>query len=265
MRVAELLDLHVASDKTSQASRRRGLQPRAHRSRAGDLIDLDRSAHPLDVDRPHGRDLDIALGQTQRFGRHQDRARSRQLLHPGRQVRRLPDRGVIHAEIAADRPHNNFACVQADANLDRHALGAPDVSRVPLHGLVHPQRRVTRSHRVVLVGERRAEERHDAVAHHLVDGALVVMDGVHHQREDGIENLTRLFGIAVGKQLHRALEVGEEDRDLLALALEGGLGGEDLLGKMLRGVRLRGRRTNRGRCASGDSVAALKAEAGAPR
>ena len=50
----------------------------------------------------------------------------------------------------------------------------------------------------------------------------------------GSRSLARLLGIAVGEQLHRALEVGEEDRDLLALAFEGGLGGEDLLGEVLR-------------------------------
>jgi hypothetical protein len=65
------------------------------------------------------------------------------------------------------------------------------------------------------------------------------MDGVHHQREDGIENLPRLFGITVGEQLHGALEVGEEDRDLLPLAFEGGLGDEDLLREVLGGVRPR--------------------------
>jgi len=93
---------------------------------------------------------------------------------------------------------------------------------------------------VVLMGQRRAEERHDPVAHHLVHRALVAVDGLHHQREDGIENLARLLGIAVGEQLHRALQVGEKDCDLLALALEGGLGGEDLFGEVLRGVGLRG-------------------------
>ena len=92
---------------------------------------------------------------------------------------------------------------------------------------------------MVLVGDRRAEERHDAVAHHLVDGALVAVDGLHHPLEDGVEELAGLLGIAVGEQLHRALEVGEEDGDLLALALEGALGGEDLLGEVLRGVALR--------------------------
>jgi class 3 adenylate cyclase len=42
------------------------------------------------------------------------------------------------------------------------------------------------------------EERHDPVAHHLVDGALVTMDRFHHMLEDRIEKLARLFGITVG-------------------------------------------------------------------
>ena len=118
---------------------------------------------------------------------------------------------------------------------------------------------------MVLVGERRAEERHDPVAHHLVDGALVAVDGLHHVLEDGVEELARLLGIAVGEQLHRALEVGEEHGDLLALALQGGLGGEDLLGEVLGGVRLRAQANATGAAsASGDRLAALEAEAGAP-
>ena len=91
---------------------------------------------------------------------------------------------------------------------------------------------------MVLVGERRAEQRHDAVTHHLIDGALVAVDGLHHPFEHRIENPSSLFGIPVGEQLHGALEVREEDRDLLALALEGGAGGEDALGQVLGRVGL---------------------------
>jgi hypothetical protein len=91
---------------------------------------------------------------------------------------------------------------------------------------------------VVLVGERRAEQGHDPVAHDLVHGALVAVDRLHHLLQDGIENPARLFRIAVGEQLHRALEVSEEHGDLLPLALEGTLGREDLLGKVLRSVGL---------------------------
>ena len=91
---------------------------------------------------------------------------------------------------------------------------------------------------MVLVGQRRAEQRHDPVAHHLVHGALVAVDGLHHALEDRVEELARLLGIAVGQQLHRALEVGEEHGDLLALAFQRGLRGQDLLGEVLGRVGL---------------------------
>jgi hypothetical protein len=60
------------------------------------------------------------------------------------------------------------------------------------------------------------------------------MNRLHHVLEDGIEELARLLGIAVREQLHRSSEVGEEHRDLLALALQRGLRGEDLLGQVPR-------------------------------
>jgi hypothetical protein len=72
---------------------------------------------------------------------------------------------------------------------------------------------------VILVGDRRPEQRHDPIAHHLVNGALVAVDSLHHQLENRIEDLTRFLGITIGKQLHRALEIREEHRDLLALSL----------------------------------------------
>ena len=135
---------------------------------------------------------------------------------------------------------------------------------VALDSLLHPERRVAGPHGMVLVGHGRAEEGHDPVAHHLVDGALVAVDGLHHALDHGIEELPGLLGIAVGEQLHRALQVGEEDGDLLALALQGSLGGEDLLGEVLGGVRLRGVEP-RGSAwdDSREPVAALPAEFGA--
>ena len=137
--------------------------------------------------------------------------------------------------------------------LDGDAVRAPDSLGVPLDRLLHAQRGVAGADGVILVGERRAEQRHDPVAHDLVDGALVAVDGLHHPFEHGVEELARLLGIAVGEQLHRALEVGEEHRDLLALALEGALRGEDPLGEVLGRVRLWGgepryRRWRRGSC-----------------
>src|SRR5262245_11115797 len=113
---------------------------------------------------------------------------------------------------------------------------------------------------MILVCEGRAKERHNPVAHHLIDRALVPMDRLHHALEDRVEDLARFFRIAIGEQLHRAFEVGEEHRDLLALTLEIRLGGEDLLGEVLGGVGL-GR--SKARLPSGwstDCLAALKTE-----
>ena len=84
--------------------------------------------------------------------------------------------------------------------------------------------------------QRRPKQGHDAIAHHLVDGAFVLVHGRHHAVEHRIEQLPRLLRVALGQQLHGPLEVGEEHRDLLALAFQGGAGGEDLLGEVWRGV-----------------------------
>ena len=49
------------------------------------------------------------------------------------------------------------------------------VGRLALHGALDRQRRVAGAHRMVLMRDRRAEQRHDAVAHDPVDGALVAV------------------------------------------------------------------------------------------
>ncbi len=89
---------------------------------------------------------------------------------------------------------------------------------------------------MVLVRQRSAEEGHDAVAHHLVHRAFVAMDRLHHQLQHRVDDFARLLGIAVGEQLHRPLEVGEEHCDLLALAFEGTLRREDAFGEVFGGV-----------------------------
>jgi len=93
---------------------------------------------------------------------------------------------------------------------------------------------------MVLVGNRGAEQRHDAIAHDLVHRALEAVHSVHHPVEHNVEDLAGLLRIAISEQLHRALEVGEEHRDLLALAFESCLGGQDLLGEVLGSVGLGG-------------------------
>ena len=151
-------------------------------------------------------------------------------------------------EVAPNGPHDHLTGVQADSDLDWNRLDPPDFLGVPFDRFLHPQRRVAGTNCMVLVGERRAEERHDPIAHHLIDRPLVAVDGLHHPFEHRIEDLPRLLGIAVGEELHGALQVGKQHGDLLALALEGALGREDLLDEVLGGVALgRGEAGRRGR------------------
>ena len=118
-------------------------------------------------------------------------------------------------------------------------MRAPDLLGVPPDRRLHAERGVAGPDGVILVGQRRAEQRHDAVAHRPADGALVAVDGLHHALEDGVEELPRILGVAVVDQLGRALDVGEQDGDLLALAFESRFRREDLLGQVPRRVALR--------------------------
>ena len=238
-RLAQLVQLGVPPNEAGQAARGGRGQPGAAGSGPHQFVDFDRRVQALHGHRPQRRDLDIPLREPQRVGGEEASAARRELLHPGRQVRGLAHGGVVHPEIAPDGPDHDRARVQPDANLKRNAVGATHLLRVPPHGGLHVERGVARPHGVVLVRERGAEQRHDPVAHDLVDGALVAVDGLHHPLEDGIEQLPGFLGVAVGQELHRALEVGEQHGDLLALAFEGGLRGQDLLGEVLRGVALR--------------------------
>jgi len=67
------------------------------------------------------------------------------------------------------------------------------------------------------------------------------MDGLHHRLEHRVEELPCFLGIALRQELGRALEVRQENRDVLALALEREARAQDPLGEVLRDVRRRRR------------------------
>ena len=227
------LHLGLAADETGEPAERGYLKPCPRVADPDDLVNL----HRLDTHRTERSRLDVSRREPARLSGHQDAARLGRLLHAGRQVRRLTDRRVVHVEIAADRPHDDFAGVEADADPHGGAVGVSgERVGVSPSRLLHPESRQARPYRVVLEGDGSTEEGHDSVAHHLVDRAFVLVNGIHHQLEHGVENRPRFFGVAVGQQFHRPFQVGEQHRHLLALALERAPGGEDLLGEVLRGV-----------------------------
>ena len=108
---------------------------------------------------------------------------------------------------------------------------------IVLEGALDAERGVDGPLRMVLVGDRRAEERHDAVTEELVHRALVAVDLGQHELERALHQRVHVLGVEPRRERGEAGDVHEEDGDLLALALEGGLGGEDAVGEVLGGVR----------------------------
>jgi hypothetical protein len=74
---------------------------------------------------------------------------------------------------------------------------------------------------MILDGERRAKEGHNPVAHNPVHGTLIAVHRLDHAFEHGVEE-ERLcgLGVAVGEELHRTLDIGEQHGDLLPLPFE---------------------------------------------
>src|SRR5262249_31492325 len=90
---------------------------------------------------------------------------------------------------------------------------------LPTNHLLHSQRRTARPDGLLLMSHWGPEQGHDPVALDLVDGAFVTMDCVDHGPQRRFETLHRLLWIKSLDQLCRALDVSEQDRHLLALAL----------------------------------------------
>jgi len=138
---------------------------------------------------------EVALHPIDGVGREQRLARLRERLHALGETDRLALGGVVHAQVVADASDDDLARVESHAHgevepvLDAQRVG------VGLQGLGEMERRVAGPVRVILVGDRRAEERHDAVARVLIDGALEAVHALGENLEEAIEHAVPLFGV----------------------------------------------------------------------
>jgi hypothetical protein len=85
--------------------------------------------------------------------------------------------------------------------------------------LLHQQSGVKGALRMVLISGWRSKQREDAVPSRLHDVALISTYRIDHDPQRRIENRTGLFGIERLDQFGRALYVGEQRGDCLALAV----------------------------------------------
>src|SRR5439155_17416341 len=79
------------------------------------------------------------------------------------------------------------------------------------------------------VGNRGAEERHDAIAQELVDGAFVAVHLTQDQLESSVHELMHLFGVDSFGNGGKSGDISEQDGHLLAFAFQRRPGGENFL------------------------------------
>jgi hypothetical protein len=118
--------------------------------------------------------------------------------------------------------HDRLAGRDADSNVERDA-------RAPLVQLADPvqdrERRTYRTFGVIAARERRAEHRHHAVAHVLLDCPAEALDALADYLVVQLVALADVLGIGTVGRRGRPHHVDEQDRDELAL-LVGCDGGE---------------------------------------
>jgi hypothetical protein len=215
------LHLALAANELGESAPSRSLQSRPQRPEARHLINVDRLAYAFDLGRAHRLQLKISLDELAGLLTGCNRASRRERLHPRGEIGRVPDRRVLCVSAAGrDRTHDHFARVHADTRFDRQVAGLAQSCRVAFQLFLHPKRRIQRSLRMVLVRDGRAEQRKDAVAGRLHDVAVVAPRRIDHQLQRRIDNRAGFFGVEVLLEFGRALDVGEQRGDRLALALE---------------------------------------------
>ena len=254
--------LGVPPDERRQPPGRRRLEAGPSRARTDQLVRLNLIVEPLDRRSPERAHLDESLDERNGGGAEQRAVRRRTLLHPLRQVDRRSHGAVVPELRVREIPDDHPAAVDPDPDLDGRAVLPAYLLGVRAAGVQHRQRREAGPQRVVLVRDRRAEQRQQAVAQLAADRPLVPLDGLHHPLYGAVQQPLGLLVVQALDQRRRADDVGEEDRDLLALAFRGvgtGSGTSATRGGAGRsGAARRGRRRRRGR----DRLAALHTESG---
>ncbi|HYL58834.1 MAG TPA: hypothetical protein VEU51_08175 [Candidatus Acidoferrales bacterium] len=171
----------------------------------------------------------------------------------------MTDWRVLDVALAGlNRADHDLPGVHADANLDRCAAVSLKLGAVATQLLLHPERGVECALRMVLVSDWRAEQREDPVASRLHDVAVVAADRVDHQLERRVDYRARFLRVEVLLQLGRALDVGKQRGDDLALAFDLA-GGFDEVGDPRRRTRRCGRSSGGAQCCAAISAESLAA------
>ncbi len=158
-----LLQLILAPDESGQPAPRRELEVRPERPGAQHLVHFDEPIEPFHRRRPKRPELEVTLAQSLRRLAGRDRTCRRRGLHPCRQIGYVTDRRVFGVGAGLNGPHDDFACVNADASFHGRPALVLESLAVKSKLLLHRQCCMECALRVVFVSDRRAEQRKNPV------------------------------------------------------------------------------------------------------
>ena len=231
--------LGLAADEPRQAAYASDVEAAAQGTEPLEPEHLHRRGHPLQVRLAQVPQREVAGHDPRRLRRDAGAVRARDLLQARGDVGHGTLRGVVHAQVVADLPHHDLARVDPDPRREVEAALEAQLVGEARELVAQLQRREARALRVVLVRDRRAEQRHDPVAGVLIHRALVAVYALGEDLEEAIEQTVPVLGVELRREIGRALHVGEQHRHLLALAFERRARGQDLVGEVLRRVGAR--------------------------
>ena len=117
-------------------------------------------------------------------------------------------RALLRASISRDHP----ACGDPDPNLDLCFVEDCLLLIEPIEQADHFECGAHGILTVFLARNRCTKDRHESIANHLIDGAMVTGDGSEHQREEIVEQVDDLRGVFFFRVASEGANVGEHWR-----------------------------------------------------
>ena len=218
--LVEQLELPLATEERRQAASGRRLQAGASGGRRHEREGSYRLREALDLELAELVELEEALDQYCGLRRQIGTPGLGEGLHARRQPHRVADRRVVEGLVRTDAAHDDLAGVEPHTHREVETVVAPQLAAVFRQRIAELQSGVARATSVVLVGKGGPEERHRAVAGELVDRALEADHYLRHQVVETPHHPSPGFRAHALRQLHRALDVAKQHRDLLTFPRE---------------------------------------------
>ncbi len=248
----QLAELETAADgRRGDALDAARLQPEPLDLTGHDEEAVDRLVEPLQRQPGHQVQLERAPDVTAGVGRHQDPAGRRRCLDAGGAVDPIADHDQVAVAPLPQGPDHHLAGVDAHPHRQLDAEAGVEAAVELLERRPHREGGAHRPVRVVLVGPPEPEHRHHRVTDVLLDDSALGLDGDAPGGEVVVHDLADVLGVELPREHGEVDDIGEQDRDQLALLARRGRTGAGPASPPTAGGRCRPRRPRaRLRCSS---------------